>query len=110
MTRLRLGDGYTIEVNVSSREALRPDDTGASTDNPRISGGWTFFGQFIAHDITADRSLLLHHARLNELRNFRTPQLDLESMYAAGPTGSPHRRGLKEKGGEKARHCPDVRK
>jgi len=70
--------------------ASRPDETGASTDNPRIPAGWTFFGQFIAHDITADRSLLLHHARLNELRNFRTPRLDLESMYAAGPTGSPY--------------------
>jgi hypothetical protein len=32
----------------------------------------------------------LHHARLNELRNFRTPRLDLESLYAAGPVGSPY--------------------
>jgi len=63
---------------------------GASTDNPRIPAGFTFFGQFIAHDITADRSLLLHHARLSELRNFRTPRLDLESLYSAGPTGSPY--------------------
>jgi len=70
--------------------ASRPGDTGASTDNPRVPAGWTFFGQFIAHDITADRSLLLHHARLNDLRNFRTPRLDLESLYSAGPTGSPY--------------------
>jgi Animal haem peroxidase len=70
--------------------AARPDETGVATDNPRIPAGWTFFGQFIAHDITADRSLLLHHARLNELRNFRTPRFDLESLYAAGPTGSPY--------------------
>ena len=70
--------------------AARPYETGVSTDNPAIPAGWTFFGQFIAHDITADRSLLLHHARLNELRNFRTPRLDLESLYAARPTGSPY--------------------
>src|SRR5258708_17592467 len=62
----------------------------AATDNPRIPAGFTFLGQFIAHDITADRSLLLHHARLKELRNFRTPRLDLESLYGAGPTGSPY--------------------
>lgn len=61
-----------------------------ASDNPRIPAGFAFFGQFIAHDITADRSLLLHHARLNELRNFRTPRLDLESLYSAGPTGSPY--------------------
>jgi hypothetical protein len=59
-------------------------------DNARIPAAWAFFGQFIAHDITADRSMLLHHARLNELRNFRTPRLDLECVYGAGPTGDPH--------------------
>jgi hypothetical protein len=59
-------------------------------DNARIPAAWAFFGQFIAHDITADRSLLLHHARLNELRNFRTPRLDLECVYSAGPTGDPY--------------------
>jgi len=62
----------------------------AATDNPRIPAGFTFLGQFVAHDITADRSLLLHHARLKELRNFRTPRLDLESLYGAGPTGNPY--------------------
>src|SRR5712691_6584090 len=61
----------------------------AATDNPRIPAGFTFLGQFIAHDITADRSLLLHHERLKELRNFRTPRLDLESNYGAGPGGEP---------------------
>ncbi len=60
------------------------------TDNARIAAGFPFLGQFIAHDITADRSLLLHHARLAELRNFRGPRLDLECLYGAGPSGDPH--------------------
>ena len=66
--------------------ASRPDEH----DNPRIPAAFAFLGQFIAHDITADRSMLRHHAHLNELRNFRTPRLDLEYLYAAGPTGDPH--------------------
>src|SRR6266516_4677633 len=70
--------------------ASRVGENEAPTDNPRIPAGFPFLGQFIAHDITADRSLLLHHARLNELRNFRTPRLDLECVYGAGPTGDPH--------------------
>jgi hypothetical protein len=70
--------------------ASRVGGNEAPTDNPRIPSGFPFLGQFIAHDITADRSLLLHHARLNELRNFRTPCLDLESLYGGGPTGSPY--------------------
>ena len=61
-----------------------------SGDNPCIPAGFTFFGQFIAHDITADRSMLQHHANVDELHNFRTPRLDLECLYAAGPTGSPY--------------------
>jgi len=68
----------------------RQDDQDAKADNPRIPAAFPFLGQFVAHDITADRSLLQHHARLNELRNFRTPRLDLECLYAAGPGGDPY--------------------
>lgn len=67
-----------------------PHADSTQTDNPRISAGWPLFGQFIAHDITADRSLIQHHASVRELRNFRTPRLDIESLYAAGPTGTPY--------------------
>ncbi len=81
---LTLGrSGSLMDVGaLSSHEDTR-------SDNPRIPAGFAVFGQFIAHDITADRSLLAHHARLRELRNFRTPRLDLESLYSAGPGGEP---------------------
>ncbi len=68
---------------------VKTDDAGTASDNPRIPAGFPIFGQFIAHDITADRSLLIHHARLEEIRNFRTPSLNLESLYGAGSTGEP---------------------
>jgi hypothetical protein len=73
----------------SIMDAAASHYTERETDNPRIPAGFAFFGQFMAHDITADRSLLQHHARLAELRNFRTPRLDLESVYGAGPGGEP---------------------
>jgi hypothetical protein len=59
-------------------------------DNDCIPAGFTFVGQFIAHDITADRSALTHHASVERLTNFRIPRLDLEAVYAFGPTGSPY--------------------
>lgn len=62
----------------------------AATDNPRIPAGWPIFGQLVAHDITADRSLLQHHTSLRQIVNFRTPRLDLECLYGAGPSGSPY--------------------
>ena len=62
----------------------------ASTDNPRIPAGFPFLGQFVAHDITRDPSLLHHHATVKELRNFRTPRLDLEVVYGAGALANPY--------------------
>lgn len=71
--------------------AVMDDASGVDEgDNHCIPAGFTFFGQFIAHDITADRSLLQHHANLKEVRNFRAPRLDLESVYAAGSSGTPY--------------------
>jgi len=49
---------------------------------------WPLFGQFIAHDITADRSPLGHHADPERVRNFRTPRANLEGVYAAGDVRS----------------------
>ena len=51
------------------------------------AAGWPFFGQLIAHDITADRSLVTHGSA-EVLANFRTAKLDLECLYGGGPTGS----------------------
>jgi hypothetical protein len=41
------------------------------------AAGWPFFGQFVAHDITADRSALQSHVDPARLRNARSPQLNL---------------------------------
>ena len=54
------------------------------------AAGWPFFGQFIAHDITADRSPVTHHAEPSTIRNFRSPRINLECVYASGPVGSPY--------------------
>jgi hypothetical protein len=67
-----------------------PDADDASTQAAPSAAGWPIFGQFIAHNITADRSMLQAHASLGELRNFRSPSLNLESLYGAGPSGNPY--------------------
>jgi hypothetical protein len=43
----------------------------------------------VAHNITADRSILQSHTNTAELHNARSPQLNLESLYGDGPTGDP---------------------
>jgi hypothetical protein len=68
-------------------------DCGDIDDSPDsladIAAGWPIFGQFVAHDITADRSLFRSQANTAELRNARSPQLNLECLYGDGPTGHP---------------------
>jgi hypothetical protein len=59
-------------------------------DDATVAAGWPFVGQFVAHDITADRSPLRSHAEEDRLRNFRTPRLNLECLYGGGPVGSPY--------------------
>ena len=68
-------------------------DCGATDDSPASLGesaaGWPIFGQFVAHDITADRSVLRSHPNTADLRNARSPQLNLECLYGDGPIGHP---------------------
>jgi hypothetical protein len=68
-------------------------DCGDVGDSPEslgdVAAGWPIFGQFVAHDITADRSMLRSHADTAELRNARSPQINLECLYGDGPTGNP---------------------
>jgi len=66
-------------------------DTRHSTraESETVSAGWPVFGQFIAHDITADRSPVTHHDDEALLRNARSARLDLECMYGDGPVGNP---------------------
>lgn len=52
------------------------------------AAGWPFFGQLIAHDVTADRSPITDGTSPEALHNARAPRLDLEILYSDGPIGS----------------------
>jgi hypothetical protein len=71
-----------------------PCDAGADEpeepDDGRESAGWPFFGQLVAHDVTADRSPPSPTEQVDALRNARRPRLDLEMLYADGPVGMPY--------------------
>jgi hypothetical protein len=65
----------------------RECDGVAAPSFSEIPAGYTYLGQFIAHEITADRTQGLP---LEELipDNLRSPTLDLDSLYGDGPNGS----------------------
>ncbi|ULA64564.1 MAG: Myeloperoxidase, thyroid peroxidase, cyclooxygenase catalytic domain [Nitrospira sp.] len=59
-------------------------------DNPNMTAGMTFLGQFLDHDITFDpNSPLLEKTNPKRTTNFRTPRFDLDSVYGGGPERSP---------------------
>jgi len=60
-------------------------------NNPTMTAGFTFLGQFIDHDMTFDpTSSLARRQDPESIRNFRIPALDLDSLYGGGPGVSPH--------------------
>jgi Animal haem peroxidase len=59
-------------------------------NNPTHTAGVTFFGQFMDHDMTFDTGSPLGKPTAPETSpNGRTPSFDLDSVYGAGPVGSP---------------------
>jgi hypothetical protein len=62
------------------------DFGGIVSDNPTLPSGYTYFGQFIDHDLTLDLTPLSGKVADPKMtRNYRTPRLDLDSLYGDGP-------------------------
>ncbi len=64
-----------------------------------LPAGYTYFGQFVDHDITFDpASSLMRQNDPNGLLNHRTPRLDLDNIYGRGPSDSPYLYDQDDKG------------
>ncbi|HYZ80051.1 MAG TPA: peroxidase family protein [Solirubrobacteraceae bacterium] len=62
------------------------NDRGTNPDNPTMTAGSTFVGQFIDHDITFDQTSQLGVPQNPVISpNTRTPALDLDSVFGGGP-------------------------
>ena len=80
-----LSDGAIDEL-----VAWMGDPSRSRAANPQIPAGFTYLGQFIDHDITFDPTAKLD-AKVDPLAvvNFRTPRLDLDSVYGSGRAVQP---------------------
>ena len=68
-----------------------PSLSANNSNNPTLSAGMTFLGQFLDHDMTSDpTSSLERQVDPEQISNFRTPTFGLDNVYGAGPGGSPH--------------------
>lgn len=85
--------GNTDDEKVQSLLDLANEffDSGTNNpDNPSIPAAYTYFGQFVDHDITFDTiSRLDRVGDPRSVENFRTPSLELDSVYGGGPEAMP---------------------
>jgi hypothetical protein len=69
--------------------AMRYTEEREGTLTPRI--GYTYFGQFLGHDLTHDATPLAGpYSEAEATPNFRTAIFDLDHVYADGPARSPY--------------------
>ena len=86
------------ETMVDTRPGAKPGGswknnrpTGDDGDHPDLPAIHTYFAQFLDHDITFDlTSSLQRRTDPDALHNFRTPRLDLDSLYGGGPERTPY--------------------
>lgn len=87
---IKIRKSKVCTIGARKKEGIMDNDS-KNLDNPKIPSGFTFFGQFIDHDITFDPTSSLEHQNdPNTIENFRTPVLELDSIYGGGPVASPH--------------------
>ena len=65
-------------------------DSDVAFDNETMPAGYIYFGQFVDHDMTLDKTPLTQQKQdVRGMVNYDTPRFDLGSVYGKGPTGSP---------------------
>jgi hypothetical protein len=92
---LQLSDPDKIIGIIAHAVDQGPDtasDTPDDQENPFVPAAYTYFGQFIDHDLTFDTRSTLQTITpgLSSLPNDeRTPRLDLDCLYGLGPNSAP---------------------
>jgi hypothetical protein len=84
----RMGpSGANRQLGESSRKKIANEMAAGGGGAGQIPAGFTYLGQFIDHDLTMDKTKLLLREQRSpaQLQQGRSPALDLDSLYGAGP-------------------------
>ena len=75
----------------ASADPPTPETEHDDEENAGISAGYTYFGQFIDHDLTFDPASSLERENDPDgLVDYRTPRFDLDCIYGRGPDDQPY--------------------
>jgi hypothetical protein len=84
----RLGPaGVGVQLGDANRRKLGLAMTAGLGKGSQAPAGFTYLGQFIDHDLTFDKTqvMLGQNVSPGQLLQARSPSLDLDSLYGAGP-------------------------
>src|SRR5215216_2522242 len=84
----RLGPrGLGRQLGERNRKRIGNAMTVGAGGASRIPAGFTYLGQFTDHDLTFDKTNVMLEANVSpsQLLQARSPTLDLDSLYGAGP-------------------------
>jgi len=80
--------GKPLNVVITRKLARAMVVGGGGTGN--VPAGYTYLGQFVDHDLTMDRTTVMLGTDISptDLLQGRSPRLDLDSLYGAGPSNT----------------------
>ena|SRR5215469_7327742 len=80
-----------LQLGELMTSSFDPPKDGFDGEESGIPALYTYFGQFVDHDITFDpMTTLIKHSDPDALTDFRTPALDLDNVYGRGPGDQPY--------------------
>jgi hypothetical protein len=87
--------GYNMQALAELAEQMKGEvdtvkDGPDPEENLMVPAGYTYFGQFIDHDLTFDSTSSLNPNATVSPTNLRTPRFDLDCLYGDGPAGQPY--------------------
>jgi hypothetical protein len=79
--------GTGKQLGEPNRRKIAAAMTAPNQPPGQISAGFTYLGQFIDHDLTFDKTGLMENVDISpaDIEQGRSPTLDLDSLYGAGP-------------------------
>jgi Animal haem peroxidase len=79
--------GTGMQLGDATRRLLATAMTTGTSAGSRIPSGFTYLGQFLDHDLTFDKTAVTFGTDISpaQLLQGRSPVLDLDSLYGAGP-------------------------
>ena len=79
--------GAGKQLNETNRKKIGSLMAAGTGGEGQIPAGFTYLGQFIDHDLTFDKTSVMLGVKVSpaQLVQARSPSLDLDSLYGAGP-------------------------